>query len=281
MKRFLHWVLPPILPALGSVISGSFKRRNIELGKLENEYKVLNSNSELDTIVLRPGLSLRAHPDSIKSFQYFCFNNLRAKQELDSFIELSKTKKCLLDIGALHGIFSLVFAGQDPANRAIALDPSPIAFSKLLYNINKNQFENIQPIECAVSDRPGHLSMSYEWEHLVASPQALLKIQAKTGDDICNAQNFNPDIIKIDVEGHEIKVLQGLSETLKNHKPTIFLEFHPSRIREGGDDPRFLAELCEELEYHVTKVDGQYFPLADFSSSLKDENLILASFTSQ
>ncbi len=131
--------------------------------------------------------------------------------ELDFFIEKTAGKKALLDIGALHGIFALVFAVNNHSKKAIAVDASPLAFERLLYNIQNNNLENITPLECAVSDVAGTLSMHYEWEHAVAAGTAKSKnksfeVPKKTGDEICESLSFEPDVIKIDVEGHEIKV---------------------------------------------------------------------------
>src|SRR5262249_12911497 len=157
----------------------------------------------------------------------------------DFFLRTAVEKKRLLDIGALHGIFSLVFASQGTDRRVLAVEASPVAFARLLYNVHKNEFQNIEPVECALSDVNGVLRMHYEWEHLVAAntlPDAhSIEVPVKSGDHLCQERRFCPDVVKIDVEGHEIKVLKGLWETLENNRPLIFLELHPTRIREEGD----------------------------------------------
>jgi FkbM family methyltransferase len=45
--------------------------------------------------------------------------------------------------------------------------------------------------------------------------------------------SFAPDVIKIDVEGHEASVLRGLTETL-SARPLLFLELHPQFLRDHG-----------------------------------------------
>ena len=55
-------------------------------------------------------------------------------------------------------------------------------------------------------------------------------IKSKTLDSIVRLFSLNPKFIKIDVEGAELDVLQGMKETLKIYKPKIMLEKHPTLI---------------------------------------------------
>jgi hypothetical protein len=50
-----------------------------------------------------------------------------------------------------------------------------------------------------------------------------------------------PSFIKIDVEGHELKVLKGAEETLKKHKPTVLIEIHD--FSEDHDVHKFMMSL--------------------------------------
>ena len=51
-----------------------------------------------------------------------------------------------------------------------------------------------------------------------------------------------PSIIKIDVELHELQVLEGAKETIKKHMPTILIEIH-----DYGNNP--VAKFLEDLGY--------------------------------
>lgn|GEM_PF-4111273 len=46
-----------------------------------------------------------------------------------------------------------------------------------------------------------------------------------------------PDMVKIDVEGHEDEVLRGGLETLANRKTTLIIELHSVQLRRPGVDP--------------------------------------------
>jgi FkbM family methyltransferase len=113
--------------------------------------------------------------------------------------------------------------------KAVAVDASPIAYARLLYNVHANPDIQITPVERAVSDKTGgELPMNFEWEHAVATAgPGAITVPCETADDICARLGFVPDAIKIDVEGHEAQVLAGM-RTVLAAKPLIFLETHPA-----------------------------------------------------
>ena len=251
-------------------------------------YQELNRNSSAGEIVMRKGISFKLHPQSIEGAEYFCYRNSDNVAEMDSFIRHAAGRKAFLDIGALHGVFSLVFTRLNPSGHTIAVDASPAAFAKLLYNIHKNSFDEIiKPIESAVSNSSGTLKMHYEWEHLVAAKDlapklrknktkpAEIAIEKLTGDEICEKNNFLPDTIKIDVEGHEVKVLEGLSKTISALKPIIFLEIHPPRIASEGDSIQSIDEFASKYGYKITNFDGSILSAESLKNSQQEHRVIL------
>jgi FkbM family methyltransferase len=183
----------------------------------------------------------------------------------------------LLDIGAFHGAFSLAFAAGAPWRKIVAVDASPIAFARLLYNVHKNNFTNIRPLECALSDEAGVLRMHYEWEQAVAAGTGEgppLLIRKLSGDDLCRDLAFVPDIIKIDTEGHEVKIVHGLAETIARHKPLVFLEIHPLRIQEEKDDINDLLGTFARSRYRTFSTDGTPISSESISQLTEDKRVI-------
>jgi FkbM family methyltransferase len=225
-------------------------------------------------------MTLKLHPESRDAFEHFCHISPPMVAELNCFIENTKDKSRLLDVGALHGIFSLVFTHRGGESKAVAVDASPLAFARLLYNIHKNGLPNILPVECAVSDAPGILKMHYEWEHAVAatsegSNQNTLNVIKKTGDALCEELSFKPDVIKIDVEGHEVKVVRGLAKQIRACKPLVFLEFHPGRIKEEQDPVADLLDVFTSCGYAAFLVDGTPVRIEDIPGFTEDQRLFL------
>jgi len=66
-------------------------------------------------------------------------------------------------------------------------------------------------------------------------------------------ENPSPSIsfIKIDVEGHELKALQGASDTLKIHHPILALELHVKKERTQSED---ILEFLEQRGYEYAHI---------------------------
>jgi hypothetical protein len=90
-----------------------------------------------------------------------------------------------------------------------------------------------------------------------------LRVEKQTGDSLCAAYSFARDIVKIDVEGHEVNVIQGLRETIARNRPLIFLELHPPMIRANNENAR-QADLVSELievGYRTAEIRGRAVPI--------------------
>lgn len=221
-----------------------------------------NAGCMADEIVIRDGLELKIHPESRHAIEHFCFRAPEMVDELDVFIANTSDRRRLLDAGAYHGVFSLVFTANDPTKEALAVDPSLIAFPKLLYTINKNGAKNVRAVESALSNEDGVLEMHYVWETVIAGQddngQPLLRIESRAGDSLCEEYSFAPDTIKIDVEGHEANVVEGLQKTIAHNRPLIFLEVHPAMIAANPDNGTAadLVRLLRELRYSKAELGG-------------------------
>jgi FkbM family methyltransferase len=266
MKALARDVTPPLLwraaarlikPPHANEMPPSVRNRD-----LFEEHIRLNKGCPPDRIVIRDGLSLRLHPESRMPFEHFCYRDRDMVEELDCFLEQTVGRKRLLDVGALHGFFSLVFTSGDPSRSALAVDPSPIAFARLLYNLHANERESrVACVECALSDAEGVLRMHYEWEHAIAvntrnDDDAALCVPKTRGDILCAAKSFEPDVVKIDVEGHEGFVITGLLPVIEQLRPLIFIEVHPELIRAAGYDPSDIFNTLTRLGYEILDTDG-------------------------
>ena len=275
-------MLPPILLAGRRRLLDAWERRHRpeRIRQLEREHLAQNQGLAGDEICIRNGITLKIHPESRYAFDYFCFVSPPMVDELDGFLRRASGKFRLLDVGALHGIFALAFTSGSEARSAVAVDASPYAFAKLLYNIHKNPVCRVTPVECALTDKPGVLPMAYEGQHAVASSldprnKPAVGITANTGDALCEELGFAPDVIKIDVEGHEVKVLQGLAGVLARHRPLIFLELHPQRIRMENETLLPVIELLERHRYRALLPDSSPCELKSLSQFDDDIRLVL------
>ena len=100
-----------------------------------------------------------------------------------------------------------------------------------------------------------------------ASARRTYSVDVTTLDDFFADRPHGPNLLKIDVEGHELAVLQGGLRTLTTYRPAILLECE-ARHRPDGD-VRPVFELLESLGYA-----GSFFlhrarrPLAEFDAAV-------------
>jgi FkbM family methyltransferase len=249
--------------------------------ELREKFQSLNAHAGTNEMLLRGNLRLALHPDSRIPFEYFCWRSPEMAQELDAFLSGSNNAERLLDIGALHGVFSLAFAKQRQSRSVVAVDPSPLAFAKLLYNVHANNLtQQIHTVERALSDAEGELVMFYEWEHAVAAPlkpeTAGTTFRRMTGDSLCEQLGFVPDVIKIDVEGHEVKVIRGLTNIIHKAKPTLFLEIHPQRINLEHDSLEKVLAWLQDEGYHAQDIFSRALEMRELCESKLDTRAILS-----
>lgn len=196
---------------------------------------------------IREGIVLKIHEGSRFGFEFFCWRSPECVVEMNCFIEHAKGKTCLLDIGASHGIYSMVFTEINKGSTAYAFEPAPEAFNILTHNSENTKIKTFQR---ALSDGHGILEMHQEWDHYVVGGTADFKVQCFSGDSFC--EDYAPvDAIKIDVEGFELKVLKGLYKTIKANHPVIFLELHTERIVSLGDSVQEVLGMLQELGYNA------------------------------
>lgn len=170
------------------------------------------------------------------------------KQKL--FAESAATARVVWDIGAHVGFYTLLASiGVGQKGRVFAFEPSPRNLAFINDHLRLNRCHNVEVCPFAVSDRKG--TMSFEegpgssMGHI--GDQGSLTVQVIALDDLVDAGAIEPpDLVKIDVEGEEVRALQGAERVLTTARPTIFLATH------SPDLHRTCTEWLQARKYHLT-----------------------------
>jgi FkbM family methyltransferase len=145
------------------------------------------------------------------------------------------------DIGGYRGYMSGVFA-LSGASRVFVFEPLPTNQRALRRLCELNPSLSIDVLALAVGNLNGSTRLKVMPDPSMAKladstfqptarPADEIEISIKKIDSLVEQRQLpGPDVVKIDVEGAELDVLLGASNTLKKHKPRIFLEVHSSEL---------------------------------------------------
>jgi hypothetical protein len=89
-------------------------------------------------------------------------------------------------------------------------------------------------------------------------------------------QQLPPTLVKIDVDGAELDVLHGATDTLRNHSPAILLELHTDLLEQRGHDPAEVTGLLKRLGYVFYDVGGRRVTAAKVAKSVNAVVRVLA-----
>jgi FkbM family methyltransferase len=164
------------------------------------------------------------------------------------------------DIGANVGFFTLLGAkAVGPSGHVYASEPIPQNAAVLRHNLALNGFENVSIVNRAVSERSGKGQMEVESSFVTAalssgSGRGGIVVEVISIDDAIKGLGLRPPrVVKIDVEGGEIRVIRGMRQTLEHFQPVVVCELH------HGDDKLLKAEL-------LTLLRGHGYELADLEA---------------
>lgn len=159
------------------------------------------------------------------------------------------------DVGAHLGYVSLLMASRaGSAGRVISFEPDPVIIDGLRANLRRNAGKieaTVIPVESAVGSSEGHAAFTRGWRttrgRLAGETQADFEV-ATTTLDRAAARFGAPDMVKIDVEGAELEVLQGGTGLLQDTRPFTVLEAHaPSLAEEAVRTFEHLDYTCERI----------------------------------
>lgn len=161
----------------------------------------------------------------------------------------------VVDVGANRGEFSLFVAHVVPQGQVISFEPSPIAAATLRYDLTRNMIRNVTVNQIGLSDEnkqseltaPRHNSGEGSLVSQQFADSASFMVSVRPGDALL--ADIMPTLIKIDVEGYELRVLKGLKNTIHRCHPVIITEIERSHLARCGSSPEQIKELLETLGY--------------------------------
>ena len=196
-----------------------------------------------------------------------------------AFLLQNRKVKVIFDAGANIGFVTYQFLKRFPEAEIYAFEPNPAVFSQL-----ESSYENDIHVHChqqGVADVSGSLEFNlnansgtssflnpttYHQSHQARRKLEPIVVPITTIDEFSAKEMIDHiDILKLDIEGYELKALVGADKLLNEQKiDLIYLEV--CLIRQYNDQPLFheISSYLERKKYYVYNIDsfiGQETPI--------------------
>ena len=199
--------------------------------------------------------------DSIASRIYWGGLSAHEPETMAAFQHVLRHSKVFLDIGASTGLFALIAAIESGSRVVHAFEPVPEIFKVLVKNIELNNLSNVTPVCSSVMDYDGQatlymnrslaLPFSTSTDEYYNSTYTKIAASALKLDTYVAENNIvGVDLLKIDTEATEDKILEGAKQLLRRDQPMIFCEV----LRRERSEP-FLQHFFDGTDYeffHIT-----------------------------
>jgi FkbM family methyltransferase len=205
-------------------------------------------------------------------------------------LEAGAEAHVIFDIGANVGYYSLRWASHMAAGGQIhAFEPVPSTFAWLLRNIALNDLDDVihanniglgaapQTMSIFVPELTGSGAASFRNLH-PDEASCEVEVKLETLDRYFSASGLNRlDLIKADVEGAELLVLQGGCETIARYRPLIFMELLRKWSKPFGYHPNDVLKMLGEIGYRCyTFGEGRLIPFQMMTEDTVQKNFFFA-----
>jgi len=180
----------------------------------------------------------------------FVYRGLKARYrddrcELAALIGALRPDNIAVDVGANKGSYLWSLSRAVPNGRVIAFEPQPRLADYLSRACIATGLRNVVVENAGVSEQNGNMTLAIpgegdspcaSFELAVRSRESCrtIEVQVYSLDEYFASEKARIGALKIDVEGHELSVLQGATMVLAKHAPLIVCECESRHMSEGN-----------------------------------------------
>lgn len=220
--------------------------------------------------ISRGGLNFEIDLNEGIEFHLFLFGNFQ-KHVIENNVLNLPSNGVILDVGANTGIMTLFFAKKVPQGTVHSFEPTDYAFNKMQNNLRlnpkyQNSITTTQAFVSSANEQDHGLSAYSSWplksegaKHdihggVVKSAQDVPSI---TLDQYCEDHKLDRvNLIKIDTDGHEYEVLNGMEQVLSDCRPQVIFEIGIYVMQERGLSFGHYSSFFERFDYQLLTTQG-------------------------
>lgn len=156
--------------------------------------------------------------------EWWAVNAYPEREVVEHVIDAIDSDDVVWDVGAHIGLFTCPVAKHLEDGRVVSFEPEPSNVETLRENVAANDLDNVSPQTVALGDATGTASLGVSGDasmHRLGATSAseptvqrTVEVRTTTGDEFADQRGEVPNVVKIDVEGHELSVLDGMTEVL-------------------------------------------------------------------
>lgn len=191
-------------------------------------------------------------------------------EEIAFFERVVEPEMIFVDVGANVGLYTALGLNRMCyPSKIICVEPDPISASFLKQTIRSNQKGNQSPevsfYQVALSDKPGEVLLYKNPENkgdnrIYSDPLCtdVIEVPSDTLDNLLERENIEEiNLIKIDVQGAEAKVVAGATGVLRKSTDCVMMtEFWPYGLTNCGSSPSAYLCMLEDLGLSLYSLDG-------------------------
>ncbi len=229
------------------------------------------------TITVRQGFRLRLDLMDPAQRQVYFFGEYDERHEIRLLQRLLRPGDCFWDVGANIGYYTLTAAGLvGSAGRVVAFEPAAPAWQALNENVALNPSRAVRLVRLALSDHSGQAILHRRAAYADGGASLILRhgyhqetetVATLSLDDfLAQSGEPPPTFLKIDVEGHEARVLAGAHRLLAGPQPPLILI--------EMNDPAGISELLQRAGYQGAYLHRRRWHCTDEPLSAPSRNML-------
>jgi len=192
---------------------------------------------------------------------------IHEEKVVNMLVEKLSVSKCFVDVGTHLGYYTCIASKFMPNGIIYGFEMDELNYLLAKKNLKLNECKNVHIYHAAVANSSGVVRylrktrrpspiFSISTSVLREKNGHLITVKSITLDDFFKYKETMPDVIKIDVEGAEMKVMEGMKHLIKHVNLKLFVEVHPMKLLDHQSSANAVVSLLLDAGYTVFEIEN-------------------------